>query len=313
MSLPSGNDYDLDAALAGFAFRQEINSIISAILTQSSSASLPPITFPFMPRADTGATPNQLQIRNPADTNFLKWAEITDTAINLFSGGAPVPSLGVAQTYTQDQTIDVTSAPGQIIVGSDLTTGVVARIPLFGHNSSGANTTGVNLICRMDSNTAGAEDFNFEIEVVRNGAANTIAIFGGAAIINGALNATTLQQNSINLDTIINTAISEVPARGNFSGPLTVSQSDAGGFRRYNGTGNQTITLPRLNEGSWVYFLNDSGGAGDLSFSSATSPNDVEIRTTKTTLPGTSGQTPSCLVMWFLSGGNRVVINGENV
>ena len=313
MSLPSGNDYDLDAALAGLSFRQELNTILSAILTQSSSASLPPLTFPFMNRADTGATPNELQIRNPSDNAFLKWAEITDTAISLFSGGAPVPSLGVAQTFTEDQTVDRSGSTGQVIIGSDLTTGVVARIPLFGHNSSGANTTGVNLICRMDNNTAGSEDFNFEIEVVRGGVANTIATFGGVAIISGALNAVTLQQNGVNLDTIINDALSKVPARGNFSGPLTVAQADAGGYRRYNGTGNQTITLPRLSEGSIVQFINDSGGSGDLSFVSAASPNDVEIRTTKTTLPGVSGQSPTCMIQWILSGGNRVTINGENV
>ncbi len=316
MALPTGSDYDLDAGLAGLLFRQELNAILEAIISMNASSSLPPQTFPFMLRADESASPNELQIRNPADSSFLKFAEITDTLITLFSDGAAVPSLGVAQTFTESQTIDQQSTAGVFSVGSDLSSGVVARIPLFGHNANGTNVTGVNLVCRITTNTAGAEDFTFELEVVRAGTSTTVLVLGSTADFSrsgggGTVNADIIQQDGVNLDTLLDDSTGIIGDGVNFATNRTISQGDQGTVLRYNGAGNATITLPRLTDRSVVHFINE--GTGDLTFASDTSPDDVEFRTTRTVLPAVTGQSPICSVLWFLSGGNRVTIVGQNV
>lgn len=318
MALPTGGDYDLDAGLSGLLFRQELNPILEAILSQNASASLPPQTFPFMFRADQSGSPNELQVRNPSDNAFLKWAEITDSAVKLFSEGGGVPSLGVAQTFTEAQTVDISGSAGLFSVGSDVNSGVVARIPLFGHNSSAANTTGVNLVCRLVVNTAGSEDFTFEIEVLRGGAISTVATLGNLTDFRrsgggGTLDADIVRQDGITLDTLLSESAGKFADANDFSGDRAVTQADEGALIRFNGSANQTITLPNLEEKSVVSFVNDSGGLGDLSFVSDTSPNDVEIRTTRTTLPGIAGQSPICSVIWWLSDGSRVNIRGNNV
>lgn len=319
MPLPSGSDYDLDPGLSGLLLRQELNTILLALLTMNASGSLPPQTFAFMQRVDSSASPNEIQIRNPADSAFLKLAEITDTQISLFSQGAAVPSLGAAQTFTQSQTIDTQGSASLLSIGSDLSAGVVARIPMFGHNSNGTDVTGVNLVCRINTNTAGAEDFSFEVEVVRGSSTTTVATLGSLADFKrsgggGIIDADTIRQAGIDLATIINTETSRLGTSGNFNVATgrALTQADAGRLLRFNGSSNQTFTVPRLSQNTAVFFVNDSGGAGNVTFQSDISPNDVNFRTSRLTLPGISGQSPMCALVWFQSDGARVNIVGNN-
>lgn len=317
MPLPTvGNDYDLDAGLAGLLFRQELNAILLALLSMSSSSSLPPETFPFMLRGDTGTSPNEVQIRNPSDNAFLKIMEITDSAATLFSNGAAVPALGTPQTFTEAQTIDLSASAGLLSIGSDLSTGVVARIPLFGHNSAGTNTTGANLVCRLGTNTAGAEDFSFEVEVIRNGSTVTVATLGSVSDFRragggGILDADTLRQAGVELNTIIDDATGRLEDGGNFSSDRTLAQGDQGAFLRFNGTSNATVTVPNLARGTVVIVAND--GTGDLTFASDVSPNNVSFRTPRLTLPATGSQSPTCALVFSTSTGNICNIVGNNV
>lgn len=319
MTIPV-SDYDLDAGLDGLNFRTETNTILESILTQSASASLPPTTFPFMARADQSVTPNALQIRNPADSAFLKWAEITDSAINLFSGGAAVPSLGVEQTFTENQTIDNNSAAGQLSVGSSLSSGVVARIPLFGHNASASNTTGANLVCRIGTNTAGQEDFSFEIEVVRGGSTTTVMNLGSLSDFrrtggDGILDADVLRQDGVTLEQLLREATGRIGrAPVNFSASFEPTQSQEGTMFRFNGNTNVTVSLSTKVTNTVMYFQNESGSSSaNITFAPAAVSGVSDFRTTRLTLPGGAGISPTCAVHWFLSGGTRVNIYGDNV
>ncbi|MGI9491871.1 MAG: hypothetical protein ACR2QF_05650, partial [Geminicoccaceae bacterium] len=248
MTLPIGGDYDLDAGLSGLNFRQELNPILESLITLNASASLPPITFPFMMRAGQDTTPNELQIRNPSNSAFLKYGEITDTEVKLFSDGAAVPSLGVSQIFTESQSVDQSGVSGQLSVGSDQSTGVVARIPLFGHNSVGSNVSGVSLVCRIVTNTNGSEDFNFEVEVIRGGSTVTAATLGSLSDFRrsgggGILDADTVRQGGITLEQIIREAVGRLGDGGDFSTSFEPVQSDEGKMFRFNGASNVTVSL----------------------------------------------------------------------
>ncbi len=318
--MPIPVDYDLDPGLDGLGFREEINSILEALLTLSSSSSLPPVTFPFMLRADLSTTPNELQVRNPSDNAFLKWGEITDSAVTLFSGGGAVPSLGVEQIFTENQSIDKSGSSGQLSIGSSLSSGVVARIPLFGHNSSAANTTGVNLVCRIGTNTAGLEDFSFEIEVVRGGSTTTVANLGSLSDFrrsggDGILDADTLRQAGVTLAQIVREATGRIgPDPVNFSADFEPTQVQEGTMFRFNGNTNVTVSLSTKVTNTVMYFQNESGStSANITFAAAASNGVTDFRTSRLTLPGGAGISPTCAVHWYLSGGTRVNIYGGNV
>ena len=316
MTIPP-SDYDLDSGLSGTGFRTETNTIIESILSSNASASLPPVTFPFMLRADTGASPNTWNLRNPSDNAFLKLAEVTDSAITLFSGGAAVPSLGAAQTFTDNQVVDKSGAAGSLSVGSDQSSGIVARFPMFGHNSSGANTTGVNLVCRITTNTAGVESFTFEIEVVRAGVATTVAVLGSESDFrrsgSGILQADTFRQGTTDLSQLLRENAGRFLDGGDFTSGFTPVQADEGKMYRFNGTTAQQITLRPLAKNTVIHFMNDSSNASNLTFASDSNPNNVTLKTTRLTLPGVSGQVPTCSVHWSNTGGVQVNIMGDNV
>lgn len=319
MPLPSGSDYDLDAGLAGLPFRTELNSILLALLSMNASASLPPLTEPFMLRANTNTTPDQLEIRSPDDSTFLKWAEVTNSAITLFSQGAAVPSLGVQQTFTQPQSIDVSGAPGSLTVASDLNSGIVARIPMIGHNASGANVSGVNLVCRINTNTAGSEDFSFEVEVVRGGSAFTVANLGNLSDFRrtgggGIIDADTVRQAGITLAQIVREAAGRFGTGGDFNTDInSFTQDQEGQVFRFNGTSNVTVRLNRLAQNTVIFFQNESSTQATITFAAAVTDPVTDFRTTRLTLPGTSGESPFCAVHWYLSDGRRVNIFGDNV
>lgn len=318
MPLPSGSDYDLDSGLAGGVFRGELNTILAALLSMNSSASLPPITEAFMLRANLATTPNQVEIRSSDDSTFLKLAEVTASAVTLFSQGAAVPSLGAAQTFTQPQTVDVSGSAGSMTVASDLSSGVVARIPMIGHNASSANVTGVNLVCRIETSTAGAEDFQFDVEVVRGGSTVRVARLGSLSDFtrsgSGTLNADILQQAGIALSQIVREAKGRFENGGDFNTDInSFVQSDEGAMFRFNGTSNVTVKLNKLARGTVIFFQNESSNQSTVTFAAADSDPVLDFRTPRLTLPGISTQAPFCAVHWYLSDGRRVNIFGDNV
>ena len=319
MSLPANGDYDLDAGLSGLGFRTELNPIIAALNSMNSSASLPPATFPFMLRGALDTTPNEIQIRNPSDNAFLKMAELTDSVLTLFSQGAAVPSLGAAQTFTESQAVDQSGSPGQFTVGSDLSSGVVARVPLVGHNSTGSNVTGANLVCRINTNTAGAEDFSFEIEIVRGGSTVTAFTLGSLADFRrvgggGILDADTIRQAGITLAQIVREAAGRFATGGDFSTDInSFTQDQEGSMFRFNGASNVTVRLNQLARNTVIYFQNESTASATVTFAAAAVDPVTEFRTTRLTLPAASGQSPTCAVHWYLSDGRRVNIVGDNV
>lgn len=317
MPLPSGGDYDLDAGLAGLAFRQELNTLILALLSLSANSSLPPETVAFMLRADTAASPNELQLRNPSDAAFLKIAEVTDTDVTLFSDGAAVPSLGTAQTFTEAQAVDQAGSSGLLSVGSDQSSGVVARVPMFGHNSAASDVTGVNLVCRVNTNTAGAEDFSFEVEVVRGGSTVTVANIGTLSDFRrsgggGTLDADIVRQAGVELSTIINNETGRLGTSGvfDFSGARALTQADQGRLLRFNGASATVVTVPILDQNTVVYIVND--GTANVTFTSAANPNNVTFRTTRLTLPPLGSDAPMCALVWFQALGDTVNIVGQN-
>jgi hypothetical protein len=318
MAVPSGSDYDLDSGLSGTNFRTELNSIVLALLTMSADTTAPPESNPFMLRADTSTTPDEVLLRNPSDNAWLKLMEVTDSAITLFSDGAQVPALGTAQTFTEAQTVDISGSAGLVSIGSSLSTGVVARIPLFGHNSSAANTTGVNLICRLNTNTAASEDFTFEIEVVRGGSSVTVAALGSTTDFTrsgggGTVNADTLQQDGTDLDDLLDVNRGRLGVQSNFTGTTkTLAQTDQGDLIPFTGSSACTITVPRLAENTVIFVQNDSNGSADITFESAAPYNDVTFFTTRLTLPGTASEAPMCALIWRNSAGDEVSIIGAN-
>lgn len=319
MPLPSGGDYDLDAGLSGLGFRNELNPIIEALASLSSDASLPPVTFPFMLRGALDTTPNEIQVRNPSNNAFLKMAEITDSALTMFSNGAAVPSLGTAQTFTAAQTVDIAGSPGSLSVGSDQSSGIVARIPMFGHNSVGGNTTGVNLVCRINTNTQGSEDFTFEVEAIRGGASVTVATLGSLSDFRrsgggGIVDADTVRQAGITLAQIVREATGRFGDGGDFTVDInSFTQAQEGQMFRFNGTSNVTVRLNKLAKGTIIFFQNESSTQATITFAASVSDPVTDFRTSRLTLPGISGQSPVCGVHWYLSDGRRVNIFGDNV
>lgn len=307
------SDVNWAALISGLNLRTEGNDIFAALLSLFSGSGDPSLTEAFMLNALTGS-PNQLRIRNPSDNAWLTWAEISDSAVTLFSDGAEVPSLGNANVFTNSLTVDRSGSSGIITARSSLSTGIVASLRLGGHNSAAEDTDGVRLDARVTTNTDGSEDFELDLVVMRGGVASVLATFNNTATFAGNLTATTLRQGSTDLDDVIADDLSSARTEIPFDAATSIITQDATGhLYRFTGAAstNRTITLGSQPRGSsWAMFINDSDGAADLTFASAAGPNDVDIDG-GTSLVGASGQRPQCVVTWS-NGGADVNIRGDN-
>ncbi|MGI9504874.1 MAG: hypothetical protein ACR2RE_17655 [Geminicoccaceae bacterium] len=313
-------DFAWNPGIGGQGLREQGIEYFAALLSKLSGATEPNPTFPYMSWIDLSVVPAVWRIRTADNLAWNDFAQINASGsapnqITLLNAGVGIPSLGVTQTFTASQRIKPTAAVGELTVGSTLQSGVVARIPLIGHNSNNAETVGANLVLRQNVNSAGAEDFTIEFEARRGGSLLTVVSLGSGNIFrNGAdvvADFDELRQAGTSIQTIIDTAKARVETRGSFTGNLTLEQADAGAFRRYNGAGNITITVPRLTQGSWVMVINDSSDNGLITF--APDPGQTEIRTPRLILRGVSStQSPTCVLFWFLSVGQLVNIFGDN-
>ena len=315
-------DFAWNPGIAGQGLREQGNEYFAALLTKMSSATEPNPTFPFMTWIDLSVVPAVWRIRTADNLAWNDFAQInasgsTPNQITLLNAGVGIPSLGVTQTFTASQRIKPTAGVGEMTVGSTLQSGVVARIPLIGHNSNNAETVGCNLVLRQNVNTAGSEDFSLEIETRRGGVITNMISIGSVNVFddggNKVIDFDEIRQNGEPIDTIIRTAKGKIDAGGNFSGPITLAQTDAGRHRRYNGAGNVIVTVPKLETGTFVMIINDSSDNSDITFQSASAPNEVEFRTTRLTLRGGSApDSPTCVLFWYLSVGQLVNIFGQN-
>jgi len=312
-------DFAWNAGIAGQALREQGIQYFAALLTKLSGATEPNPTFPFMSWIDLSVTPAVWRIRSADNLAWNDFAQINASGsapnqIGLLNAGVGIPSLGVTQTFTASQRIKPTAGVGEMLVGSTLQSGVVARIPMVGHNSNNAERVGGNLVLRQNVNTAGQEDFTIEFEVRRGGALVTVARLGSGNIFREGGNIiadfSELRQAGTSIIDIINAAKARVENGGSFSGNVQLSQENAGQFIRYNGAGNRTISVPRLAQGSWVMVINDSSNQGRLTF--APVGGQTEIRTPRRILRGISGQSPTCVLFWFLSVGQLINIFGDN-
>lgn len=88
---------DLNVANAdGATVRADINSQLEALVTQSSGATAPPVTFPLMRWFDT--VNQQIKERNSANTAWRVVAEVVDGELVPYSGGESVDSRFVRAT-----------------------------------------------------------------------------------------------------------------------------------------------------------------------------------------------------------------------
>lgn len=304
------SDAVLEALISGTSLRTQQTDINAALLSLFSGSSNPSLSVAYMLSALTG-TPNQVRIRNPSNDAWLKFMEVTDAAVTLFSGGSAVLALDNTAPFTEGQTIDKSGSAGLFTVRSNLTTGVVASVRLGGENGSAADVDGLFLDLRMVTNTASAENFELDLKLVRAGTSTTICTFSSTTSFASVLNAGTLRQGGSNLNDIVNDFISAGRGETTLGATLSLTaQTGAGFLYRKTATGASTVTIgsqPRASSGA--EFINDAS-SGNISFVSAASPNDVTI-VGGATLVASSGNSPFCGVRWF-DGGAKVKIFGEN-
>lgn len=316
-------DVQWNANIAGLGLRQQGNEFFEALLTKMSGASAPNPTYQFMNWIDISVSPAVWRIRSADNLSWNDFAQIDSSEdapnqIILLNAGEGIPSLGIAQTFTQKQTIKEDGSVGELAVGSTLQSGIVARMPLFGHNSNNAETVGANLVLRLNTNTAGSESFTLEIETRRAGVITNIVSIGSVNIFddgsgNKICDFDTVRQDGEDLDDIIAEANGKIRNDGSFSNSITLNQTNAGGYIRYNGSGAAVITVPKLEDGTWVMVMNDSSDSSSLTFESAANPDDVEFSTNRLTLRAGSGtERPKCMVFSYLSNGQLVDILGQN-
>jgi hypothetical protein len=106
------------------------------------------------------------------------------------------------------------------------------------------------------------------------GSLTTLITLAGALVtIAGTLNATTLQQGGVALNTIVNNAIDGLDTSRTETGAFTLAQGDAGGAIKFTGASPVNVTCGRLALDS-IFTIHNRGTA-DLTCVSAAAADDV--------------------------------------
>jgi len=143
------HDYDINSsdAISGLQFRQDLNTVLSAIKSSNSGAIAPTSYVSGTLWLDTSTTPNQLKLRNKADTAWdiipiesvmgANIASATTTTIGTFASGniahitgtVAITSFGVSTTGTRralvfDSALTITHNATSLILpnGTNITT-----------------------------------------------------------------------------------------------------------------------------------------------------------------------------------------------
>lgn len=260
---------------SGFAVRNGFNGIIEALASMNSGVSGPNINSirGYSWWADTSLSPAEVKLRNAANTAWIKVAEVLTgpDQLRLFSEGSAVLTNG-ANTFTGNQSIDITGSLGELLVGSDQSSGTTGQITLFGHNSAAEDISGVQLKNVVVSNTDSAESFTLNLAVRRAGSLADKLVLGDVAAFAVPVDTATLRQGGVDLNTIISQALDSLDST-DFTGALSITQGLAGFARTFTGGSPANITVPRLTKDS-VFTVHNNGTAA-LTFVSAANPNDV--------------------------------------
>jgi len=302
MSQPTDSDFSQASGLSGTAYRTAHNDYNAGILTKLSGTTAPATTFQYMWWIDTSATPPELNMRNAADSAWIKIAEIDTSDVKFFSELAAVVGLANTASFTENQTIDKASAAGSFTIKSDRTTGIAASVDLGGHDDGANDTIYVSLDAEVTDDTNGSEDGQLVIRVIQAGSEVARMTIGSTVSVTGTMNATTVQQGGTNLASIIEVEKATFTEDGHTAAAVAVPADVTRGERnRFTGASSSTWTLNSGTAGEVYPVMND--GTADITFAAG---GGVTIATAGLTL----GQQKVCTVEYVTA--TRVFIYGEN-
>lgn len=288
---------------AGSAVRTGFNAIIEAIASMNSGSSEPNDNSTRAMSLWYDTTNGVIKLRDPTDTDWIDIANVLTSPFRIqwLSEGVEVLTASVAD-FTDSLSIDVSGGVGELSLGSDVSTGVPARINLIGHDSLGNDTIYGQLRSNITSNTNTSEAAELIFAAMRAGSLTDKITIADAITIAGTFNATTLQQGGTAVQTLINNSIDSLDSTDFTSSPnpFVLTQGMSGFARRFTGGTPINVSVPVLTKDSVIVIDNDSGSA-TLTFvaSGVTFQNGVTLAAGK-----------SATLRWLQT--NKVRILGEN-
>lgn len=270
MAQPSDSDYSQPSGASGTDIRTNEADYFSGILTKNSGATAPSTTFPFMWWIDTSASPPELNIRNSADSAWIKVAEIDTSDVKLFSELAALVALASANVFTETQTIDETGSAGVMVIKSDRTTGIGASVDFGGHDDGATDTIYASIDMEITDDTNGAESAQIVLRVLQAGSEVARMTIGSTVSVTGTLNATTLQQGGVGVSSLIETAAGNAAAGTAITATTrTVPDDLTRGIRnRFTGSSPSTWTINTGTAGNSYPVRNR--GTADITFAAGT-------------------------------------------
>ena len=254
----------------------EMNELFLAEVTKFSSTTEPASPEPYQNWVNLNLSPPPWMVRNGENNAWIRIAEFLNDPTNeirFFSDGVAVLSAGVANTFTEPQTIDDDGDAGEFAIGSNLSAGVASILRMFAHNASNADFDGFRAQMTVTDATAASEDVSVALQVMVGGSLTTVMTLTDQVAVAGILDALTLRQNGADLDDIIDDAIDSLDTSRTEAVAFTLAQSDAGQAIKYTGASNVDVTCGRLALDSVVTIHNR--GDGDLTCVSAAASDDV--------------------------------------
>jgi hypothetical protein len=289
---------------SGLQVRTGFNNVNAAIVTKNSGSVAPTDIEPYMSWFDTAPANAEWNVRNGANAAWIKLAEEIGGNLRLFSDGAAIPSVGAANIFTADQKIRLAAAIGQMIMGSQLTTGIASRLSMIGNNSAAAETIYAKLEADIESNSAGAEAGRLLLSLIRGGSQQEILRLGSGVQLGspagglkglGSLNLESLFIENVDINTAIAAASNAAWQTATHStSPQNLNLSTFRNFDLTISTIDVTLNFltptTQIGRVGLIRLNNTSGGDRTITLSNA---NSVEIAggfTTDGTTIVSSGQ-----------------------
>ena len=273
---------------SGNVVRSGFNAINDAQVTKNSGSVTPTDLKRYMDFVDDAPADSEWNVRNGANSAFIKFAEFVGGNIRLFSDGAAIPSVGAANVFTADQTIRLAAAVGQLLLGSQLSSGIAARLAMRGHSSTAAERIYAQIEADIESNTNGSEDGRLLLSLIRGGIPTEIMRLGAGVQVGsptgglpgaGLVNAEGFEIEGVDILTTIAAASSATWSTATFSSGA--NNLDLSSFRNFDLTlDSADVTLNFLTPTNQIGRMglirlnNTSGGDRTVTLSNA---NSVEI------------------------------------
>lgn len=253
MTQPSDSDYAQPTGASGTDIRTNVNDYFEGVNTKNRGPVEPTTRFPGMDWIDSSVSPEEWNIRNAANSAWNLFATIDPTnGITILNEGAAVPGVGVANVFTENQTIDRTGAAGSLTIKSDRTTGIAASIDFAGHDDGANDTTYASIDAEVVDDTNGSEDGQIVARVLQNGSEVDRMTVGAQVDVAGVMNADTVEQAGITLDAIIEAEKGNMAPDSTSATSVSVPADLTRGERnRFTGSSASTWTC-------------ESGTAGDV-------------------------------------------------